>query len=70
MSSVCGRGTERTSSTVDRDSVVGIALPTEANLRAIGKNLERVYPLDHSLDFSELLVRIDQAKQTPPRGRE
>jgi hypothetical protein len=49
---------------VDRERAVAIALLTEANLRAIGKNLERVYPLDDSADFSELLARIEAKRAT------
>jgi hypothetical protein len=55
---------------VDRERVVAIALLTEANLRAIGQNLERVYPVDHSPDFSELLTRIEKAQRAPARGLE
>jgi hypothetical protein len=39
------------------------AFVTGANLHAIGKNLERAFPLDRSPDFSELLTRIEQARQ-------
>jgi hypothetical protein len=37
------------------------AFVTGANLHAIGKNLERAFPLDRSPDFSELLTRIGRS---------
>jgi hypothetical protein len=53
---------------VSRERIVAIALLTEANMRAIGRNLERAYPVDHSPDFSELLVRIEKTEKTRQRG--
>ena len=38
-----------------------VAFLTETNLRAIGKNLERVYPVEDTPAFAELLAAIDEA---------
>lgn len=45
------------------DPIVAVAFLTESNLRAIGKNLERVYPIDDAPHFQDLLAAIDQAER-------
>lgn len=42
---------------------------TDANLRAIGKNLDRIYPIDESPVFSDLLAAIDRAQRAIKRPR-
>jgi hypothetical protein len=37
------------------------AFLTPANLRAIGKNLQRAYPVDDARSFDGLLKALDQA---------
>jgi hypothetical protein len=46
-----------------RDLSAGHAFLTEANRRAIGKNLERMYPVDDQPAFAELLGRIEGAER-------
>jgi hypothetical protein len=45
------------------DLTAGHAFLTNANRRAIGKNLERMYPIDDCPTFADLLTRIAAAER-------
>lgn len=46
-----------------RDLNAGHAFLTEANRRAISKNLDRIYPIDHQPIFADLLAGIEAVEQ-------
>ena len=48
---------------MEREPIVAVAFLTKANLKAIGKSLERVYPIDHSPEFADLLAAIEEAER-------
>lgn len=52
---------------VNRERIVAVAFLTQANMRALGKNIERIYPIDHSPAFGDLLAKIDEAERKLPR---
>lgn len=45
------------------DRIAAIASLIAENLRAIGNSLKRVYPIDSSARFAELLKAIEDAEQ-------
>jgi hypothetical protein len=49
-------------------NIVAIAFLTESNLRAIGKNLERIYPIDSAPAFEDLLAALDEAERRVGAG--
>lgn len=48
---------------MDREHIVAVAFLTEANLRAHGKNLQRIYPINEAPCFGELLAVIDEVER-------
>jgi hypothetical protein len=57
------RATGKDQSVVDREPIVAVAFLTESNLRAVGQSLQRIYPIDHSPGFEQLLAQIDEAER-------
>lgn len=47
----------------DNDRIVAVAFLTEGNLRAVGKNLGRVYPIDDTPIFQDLLQALSEAEE-------
>ena len=43
------------------EPIVAVAFLTDANLKAIGSNLKRVYPVSEIAPFEDLLRAIDDA---------
>jgi hypothetical protein len=43
------------------ERIVAVALLTETNLQMLGNNLEKVYPIDETPCFPDLLWAIDEA---------
>jgi hypothetical protein len=48
---------------MDEERIVAIGLLTESDLRRLGDTFTRVWPVDRSTDFSELLRAIDEAEE-------
>jgi hypothetical protein len=48
------------------EKIVAVALLTESNLRTIGKNLERVYPVEELDGFEDLLTALARADASRP----
>lgn len=44
-----------------REPIVAVAFLTQANLRAVGNNLKRIYPIDDVSPFEDLLTELDKA---------
>jgi hypothetical protein len=63
---LAGRDVEK-GAAVERQPVVAIAFLTEANLRAIGRNLERIYPINDNPAFADLLAAIEMAERRVER---
>jgi hypothetical protein len=45
------------------ERIVAIGLLTESDLRRLGDTFTRLWPVDRSTDFSELLRQIDEAEE-------
>ena len=45
------------------ERIVAVGLLTEHDLRLLGSNFDRVWPVDESTCFSELLEAIDEAER-------
>jgi len=56
---------------VKREPIVAVAFLTEANMKAVGNNLKRIYPIDDVAPFEDLLNALDQAHRAMhPRDRD
>jgi hypothetical protein len=49
------------------DRFVAIGLLTQRDLDVLGAGLGRVYPLQHTADFDDLIDRLDYLTSRPPR---
>ncbi len=45
------------------ERIVAIGLLTESDLRRLGDTFTRLWPVDQTTDFSELLQAIDEAEE-------
>jgi hypothetical protein len=45
------------------EPIVAIGLLTESDLRRLGETFNRLWPIDQSTDFAELLQAIDEADE-------
>jgi hypothetical protein len=48
---------------MDRDRIVAVALLTEENMKVYGSCLSKVFPIDETPCFTELIDAIDRAEQ-------
>jgi hypothetical protein len=46
---------------VNKEKIVAVAFLTESNMRAIGASLQRVYPIQDTPVFADLLQALDEA---------
>ncbi|MBV1691554.1 hypothetical protein KRR38_28720 [Novosphingobium sp. G106] len=44
-----------------REPIVAVAFLTEANMKAVGNNLKRIYPIEDVSPFEDLLEKLDKA---------
>ncbi len=44
-----------------REPIVAVAFLTEANLKAVGNNLKRIYSIEDVSPFEDLLEKLDKA---------
>ena len=47
----------------DDEPIVAIGLLTESDIQRLGATFTRLWPVDQSTDFSELLRAIDEAEE-------
>ena len=45
------------------ERIVAIGLLTEGDVQRLGETFTRLWPVDHTTDFSELLQAIDEAEE-------
>lgn len=48
---------------MSEERIVAIGLLTESDLKRLGETFTRLWPVDRSTDFSDLLREIDEAEQ-------
>jgi len=48
---------------VPDERIVAIGLLTEGDVQRLGETFTRLWPVDHTTDFSELLQAIDEAEE-------
>ena len=48
---------------MSEERIVAIGLLTESDLRMLGDTFTRLWPIDRSTDFSDLLLAIDEAEE-------
>lgn len=54
----------------ERERIVAVGLLTESDLRTLGREFRRVYPIDETPCFAELLRAIDEADREFWRERD
>jgi hypothetical protein len=57
---------------VKREPIAVVAFLTQTNLKALGNNLKRIYPIDDVSPFEDLLGALDKARhemRSSGRGR-
>lgn len=55
---------------MERDPIVAVGLLTQTNLTALGSTLKRVFPINETPCFTELLRAIDEADREWWRDRD
>ena len=48
---------------MSEDLIVAVGLLTESDVQRLGETFTRLWPVDRSTDFSELLRQIDEAEE-------